>query len=117
MGSLPQARYAQERYPYHNMSDDYISFDEAARNLELDILTFTRLVKKGGLPVRIKRGKRQVSRADLDALIERSQIKPGALVNPSSAARTRHPSAHRGLSHHGNGHAATDPKDLRRRGD
>jgi excisionase family DNA binding protein len=90
------------RYPYLNMSDDFISFEEAARHLELDIVTFTRLVKDSEMRiVRVEGAKRQVSRADLEAVVERFRIEPGTVNrHPSAGGQTqaRHALALLGLA-------------------
>lgn len=66
------------------MSDDYISFEEAARYLDVDLdtVTFARLVNDSTLPFfRIEGGNRQVSRAALEAAVERCRIEPGTVGN------------------------------------
>ena len=79
------------RYPYTIMSDDFISFEEAARYLELDIVTFTRFVKDSRIRiVRVDGAKRQVSRAELDAVVEGFRIEPGTVNHPSAGGQTRH---------------------------
>ena len=95
------------------MSDDFISFEEAAKHLDVDIFTLTRFVKDGGLPVfRGEGGTRQISRADLAALVERCQVQPGTVGDPAPASRARHPSGHPGRAHHGNGKAPSTPPHL-----
>ena len=60
------------------MFDDFISFAEAANNFDLDVATVTQLVKASGLMLfRIERGNRQVSRAELEALVERRRVELG----------------------------------------
>ena len=50
-------------------STDWIGIDDAARYLQLDVPAVTRLVKNGNLKLlRLERGKRQVSRADLESV-------------------------------------------------
>ena len=72
------------------MSDDYISFEEAANYLDVDVVTFGRLVKSSGPLIRIERGQRQISRAELDALVQGCRIQPGTLgSNNQRASRTR----------------------------
>ena len=67
------------------MFDDFISFAEAANHFDLDVATVTRLVKGSGLSLlRIERGSRQVSRAELEALVERRRVEPRVARNPAS---------------------------------
>jgi hypothetical protein len=66
------------------MFDDFISFAEAANNFDLDVATVTQLVKASGLMLfRIERGNRQVSRAELEALVERRRVELGTASTPT----------------------------------
>jgi hypothetical protein len=95
------------------MSDDFISFEDAAKYLDVDIFTLTRFVKNGGLPIfRGESGTRQISRADLAALVERCRVQPGTVGTPVPASRARHPSGHPDRAHHGNGKAPSTPPYL-----
>ena len=70
------------------MLDDFISFAEAAKYLDLDVATLTQLVKVSGLILfRIEHGRRQISRAELEILEKRCRTQPGALLNIEPATR------------------------------
>ncbi len=71
------------------MEGDWLTVPQAARILGLASHTLSRYLKAGEIPYTVDRQRRirVIARADLDAYLERSRLKPGDLGPTTTGAK------------------------------